>query len=1406
MAYKAAYIRIFAGTTNQAVGAGFLVTDELGLTCAHVVEAALRSQADATASRVEVDLPLLPGGSSARFTASVHRVYERHDIALLRFSDLPPTATPVRLVDNSDVWGHQIRTFGFPRGHPKGVWHVGILRGQQADLRIQSDLAPGNGYRITRGFSGAPVWDEQLSGVVGMVVQAESENTPAAVLVPTGQLVEVDPSLRPLAVPPSPFRSLQPLGTEDTSLLLGRTAERDSLVARVRAEPAVTLAGPSGCGKSSLALAGAVPILRACGYAVVVLRPAQQPLPLRSLASELLALVETGVPLVGPRTPAASREASWNELEAREQRVARVQSQLEGTEAALCVARTLARTGSRRLLIVIDQFEEALEAPSGLRSLVEVVTRSDLVPYVRLLMTLRADVLAEVLADPVLGPVAGRSVHPLLPMSRSQLHQVAADSVGRVPGIHYESGLEEKILNDASGMPGALALLVHTLDLLWRHQTHGSLTHEAYEHLGGVKGALSRHAEEVWRQNIPPTLQSDAEQLLKLLVRLPLTASEAPTRRTILLGDLKPAQQELAARLATTRLLVTGQDLDGRQDTVELAHEALITGWDRLSQLLRDDRLYLAWNAQVRHDAERWQKTGRTADYLPGPRLLEEAAPWLHQRAGDMENTVKEFLTAGQRRQNAVRRRRRTLVTALTLIVSAALILGTLFVQQSRESARRGAEADSRALVAAASDREAQDPAAAMILAVAAYRTSNTQEARSALLRYYLANRDTRRVLTDPAGEIKSAQSDRDGSVITAVTAGGRATLFTDALGDKPRTTTLTGPAGAVTPLASADGNRVGYLTAHTAVWFDVHGDGTVGPAATLPLGRGVDLGEDPDELGGASAAFSPDGRRLAVVQDGGLVWWDLAAPLTPHRITVRQEGEGTAQVWAGANEDTFVTSSIHGSLNNQRIAAVDVATSQIRTLATGVGEADVSGDGRYVVICQRDGKQVRYQRLRVANGSGQTYQFSDTNSADDGYCQRITADTVGDRFTLDATLDLLVTLGAGTDASADAYSYARTGTPVQLVSSPSGTALLTYEGNALYARDAGATLLNPAQAELTPDGHMVTVDKDRAEIELRRPDGDHGVLRTAPLSKPAWEGDLGLTVSPDGKTLALQESANRIVVRDAATLRPVGVVNLPGVAATSNGQGPSVQFYYDGSGQIVTLTGTEVARWEARTGVLLDRLDLSSFLSKDATEDMGIEPGLRGGTVAVVAPHDPSLLVVDLGNGHIVQRLHIGTGATGASFDTSGRYLVVLRTGGGLELWTTNPLTRRVGPLPSFDKDVSWIGGFIDDGGHYLLAAQNHLRLYDISKGTFTSSDDLGSYDPSTTLRSDNPYGFLSSSKGKLLYAQEFGPNAIMLHTLQPDPKVWAAALCAVTGDRRLSNSEQIGLPAHMPTGDPCG
>ncbi len=195
---------------GRVVGAGFLVGERQVLTCAHVIVQALALPAispDLPETMVILDFPLLaPHMRLAARVACWCPVKEdgSGDIAGLELlGDPPPGAEIVHFAPAEDVWEHPFRVFGFPAGYDDGVWATGHLLGRQATNWLLLEDVKTEGFPVTLGFSGGPIWDVQLQGVVGMVVAAsrptETMAQPkTAFVLPFDVLAATWPYLQPI--------------------------------------------------------------------------------------------------------------------------------------------------------------------------------------------------------------------------------------------------------------------------------------------------------------------------------------------------------------------------------------------------------------------------------------------------------------------------------------------------------------------------------------------------------------------------------------------------------------------------------------------------------------------------------------------------------------------------------------------------------------------------------------------------------------------------------------------------------------------------------------------------------------------------------------------------------------------------------------------------------------------------------------------------------------------------------------------------------------------------------------------------------------------------------------------------------------------------------------------------------
>jgi WD40 repeat protein/3',5'-cyclic AMP phosphodiesterase CpdA len=212
---------------DSSVGAGFLVDDGHVLTCAHVVADALGPAAPA--GQVVLDFP--EWSQLGRLSATVEaggwfpvQADESGDLAVLRLdASLPEGMVRAPLRSPASVLDHRFRCHGFPPEPVGGREAVGVLRGPAGPgwEWTQLEAQGASGYAVERGFSGAPVWDDRLEAVVGMVVAQDPRNPSARVawMIPVDALARHWRPLTDLVLPeparPAAGRSLTLLHLAD---------------------------------------------------------------------------------------------------------------------------------------------------------------------------------------------------------------------------------------------------------------------------------------------------------------------------------------------------------------------------------------------------------------------------------------------------------------------------------------------------------------------------------------------------------------------------------------------------------------------------------------------------------------------------------------------------------------------------------------------------------------------------------------------------------------------------------------------------------------------------------------------------------------------------------------------------------------------------------------------------------------------------------------------------------------------------------------------------------------------------------------------------------------------------------------------------------------------------------------
>jgi hypothetical protein len=191
------------GTT---AGAGFLVDDQHVVTCAHAIAdvlglAAEANEPDENTPALALDFTDVDVETSATIVPDswVPRdVRGGGDLVALRLTTTSEHLQPVHLSKTTLGLGQRVFLNGYPAGRPQGSHAFARTAGPTGPRRSLVMLeSEGAAYRITRGFSGAAVWDADGAHVVGMLTSVEGTTAlPGASMLPVDAMTAM---WRPLA-------------------------------------------------------------------------------------------------------------------------------------------------------------------------------------------------------------------------------------------------------------------------------------------------------------------------------------------------------------------------------------------------------------------------------------------------------------------------------------------------------------------------------------------------------------------------------------------------------------------------------------------------------------------------------------------------------------------------------------------------------------------------------------------------------------------------------------------------------------------------------------------------------------------------------------------------------------------------------------------------------------------------------------------------------------------------------------------------------------------------------------------------------------------------------------------------------------------------------------------------------
>lgn len=599
----------------------------------------------------------------------------------------------------------------------------------------------------------------------------------------------------------NPYKGLAAIDEGDATDFAGRDRLVAELLEAIERNPAVMLVGPSGSGKSSVVRAGALPAIRhgrvagADRWLITTMVPGADPF--ADLEAALLRVA------VDPPADVAS------ELRASSKGLARMIRRLVPAQ--------------REVLLVVDQLEELFTmstdqavADRFLESLIEALTEEQ--ARLHVIATLRADFYDQPLRHPDFARLIRSATVPVHPLAADELERAITEPARSV-GATFEPGLVARITADVADQPGALPLLQYALTELYDQRVDHVMTSDAYDRLGGVTGALTSRAEEIYLR-LEQVEQIEARRVFGRLVSLGEGTED--TRRRVRRAELSSSGPtgttgRVLDAFGGARLLSFNRDGATREPTVEVAHEALIREWPRLRSWIDEDRDSLRMLRHLTETAAGWDRGRRAEGDLYRGGRLEAAEEWAALHGGNLNSLESEFLSASSVRRDAdaerdrrTNRRLQRLLAGVAVVAAIALVAGIVAFQQRSDARAAAVDAELAALVAEGSARVTDDPRLGLLLAAEAYRIDPGPASLAAL----------QRVLTRTGDYLGTLGAGRSFRLV-------RWLVDPDAADpDAAKVVAAAGPDGV--GLYGLDGTELAWLAEPVLDWLVAPGDGSV--------------------------------------------------------------------------------------------------------------------------------------------------------------------------------------------------------------------------------------------------------------------------------------------------------------------------------------------------------------------------------------------------------------------------------------------------------------------------------------------------------------------------------------------------------------------------------------------------
>jgi serine/threonine protein kinase/WD40 repeat protein len=490
-----------------------------------------------------------------------------------------------------------------------------------------------------------------------------------------------------------PYPGLASFTTADAQYFFGRELEVEEMWKKLRRPHLLGLIGPSGAGKSSFIRAGLLAVTPT-GWRTVVTSPGSQPF--ASLAQAL-------VPEVSGDTEALQ-----------------LLVQAHDPDSLLQVVRGW-REQHDEVLLILDQFEElfTLNPSESQERFSELLSRLALEADAHVLISMRDDFLFYCSSQAALSPMFSE-LTPLRPPSVAALRRALVQPALRCGYRFEDESLVDEMVEEVSQERGALPMIAFAAARLWEHRDReqGLLTREAYDHIGGVGGALAQHAEQtlerIGQENIPivrelfrnlvtsqgTRVARTRDELLSVFAQGHARNSGGIRERVPesegghVTSTCPPSTAAVLDALIDARLLTAYEEPAIEEDRepeqrIEIVHESLLVNWPRLVRWQAQDEEGALLRDQLRQAAQMWEERGHPEDLLWTGTSFNEYELWRERYSGGLTSAEEAFAAAMSSHADRRKRRRRlSLAVVITVLVVGLGIVGSFWRRAELETLR----------------------------------------------------------------------------------------------------------------------------------------------------------------------------------------------------------------------------------------------------------------------------------------------------------------------------------------------------------------------------------------------------------------------------------------------------------------------------------------------------------------------------------------------------------------------------------------------------------------------------------------------------------------------------------------------------------------------------------------------